>query len=151
MTHNKRSKNTRQRGSWTHGWGAKKKHRGAGSRGGRGLAGSGKRGDAKKTLYWKDANYFGKHGFVPVNAEKEITINIAHLDIIADTLLKKSKATKENGAISINLKELGYTKLLAAGNTKKKLNIIVNRASKNAEEKITKAGGTLTLLDKKEE
>ena len=151
MTHNKRSKNTRQRGSWTHGWGAKKKHRGAGSRGGRGFAGSGKRGDAKKTLYWNDSKYFGKRGFVNVNAEKEVTINIAHLDAIAETLLKKNKAAKENGAISINLKELGYTKLLAAGNTKKKLNITVDKASKNAEEKITKTGGKLTLLGKKEE
>ena len=151
MTHNKRSKNTRQRGSWTHGWGAKKKHRGAGSRGGRGFAGSGKRGDAKKTLYWNDSKYFGKRGFVNVNAEKEVTINIAHLAAIAETLLKKNKAAKENGAISINLKELGYTKLLAAGNTKKKLNITVDKASKNAEEKITKTGGKLTLLGKKEE
>ena len=45
MTHNKRKKNSRQRGEWTHGWGAKKKHRGAGHRGGRGNAGSGKRGE----------------------------------------------------------------------------------------------------------
>jgi len=150
MTDNKRKKNSRQRGSWTHGWGAKKKHRGAGSRGGRGLAGSGKRGDAKKTLYWKDANYFGKHGFVPVNSEKDVTINIAHLDTIVETLIKKGKATKENGAISINLNELGFTKLLGAGNTKRKLNITVNKASKSAEEKISKNGGKLTLLIKNE-
>ncbi len=151
MTHNKRSKNSRQRGSWTHGWGAKKKHRGAGSRGGRGLAGSGKRGDAKKTLYWSNPNYFGKRGFVNINTEKEHTINIAHLDTIADTLVAKGKAKKENGAISINLNELGYTKLLGAGNTSKKLIITVEKASKNAEEKLAKTGGKLNLLSKKEE
>ena len=50
---NKRSKNSRQRGSKTHGWGAMKKHRGAGHRGGRGAAGSGKRGDAKKPSIWR--------------------------------------------------------------------------------------------------
>ena len=151
MTHNKRSKNSRQRGSWTHGWGAKKKHRGAGSRGGRGFAGSGKRGDAKKTLYWNDSKYFGKRGFINVNAEKEVTINIAHIDAIAETLIKKGKATKSNGTIKINLNEIGYTKLLAAGNTTKKLDITVDRASKKAEEKITKTGGKLTLLNKTEE
>jgi large subunit ribosomal protein L15 len=150
MTDNKRKKNSRQRGGWTHGWGAKKKHRGAGSRGGRGMAGSGKRGDAKKTLYWGDPNYFGKHGFVNVNTENDVTINIAHLDIITDTLIKKGKAKKENDSITINLNELGYTKLLGAGNTKRKLNITVNKASESAKAKIQNAGGKLTLLPVKE-
>lgn len=146
MTENKRKKNSRQRGSWTHGWGAKKKHRGAGHRGGRGLAGSGKRGDAKKTLYWENPNYFGKQGFVSVNGHDDVTINIAHLDVIVETLIKKGKATKTNGEVSINLGSMGITKLLGAGNTDKKLNITVDKASKSAEEKINKNGGKLTLL-----
>ena len=49
----KRKKNTRQRGSHTHGWGAKKKHRGKGNKGGSGNAGSGKRSDSKKPSFWK--------------------------------------------------------------------------------------------------
>jgi len=151
MTHNKRSKNSRQRGSWTHGWGAKKKHRGAGHRGGRGLAGSGKRGDAKKTLYWENPNYFGEKGFSSINKEKEKSINIAHIDAIAETLIKKGKATKKGDEITINLVEIGYTKLLGAGSTSRKLNITVAKASKNAEEKIKANGGKLTLLSGKEE
>jgi large subunit ribosomal protein L15 len=151
MTDNKRKKNSRQRGSWTHGWGAKKKHRGAGHRGGRGNAGSGKRGDAKKPRYWKDPNYFGEKGFSSANSEKVETINISHLDAIAETLVKSGKATKENNMISIDLNALGYTKLLGAGKTSRKLNITVNTASKSAEEKINANGGKLTLLDKKEE
>jgi large subunit ribosomal protein L15 len=150
MTENKRKKNSRQRGSWTHGWGAKKKHRGAGHRGGRGNAGSGKRGDAKKPSYWKDVNYFGERGFFSVNASKDVTINIAHLDTIADTLVKKGKAKVDKDSIIINLKELGVTKLLAAGNASKKLIITVDKASKRAEEKIQKAGGKLTVLLTKE-
>ena len=47
MTVNRRRKRVRQRGSKTHGWGAKKKHRGKGNRGGKGMAGSGKRADSK--------------------------------------------------------------------------------------------------------
>lgn len=151
MTDNKRKKNSRQRGSWTHGWGAKKKHRGAGHRGGRGLAGSGKRGDAKKTLYWDDPHYFGKRGFVSATAVDEKTINIAHLDVIADTLIKKGKATKGSGEIIINLGELGYTKLLGAGNTKRKFSITVEKASKMAVEKISKNGGKVLVLLGKEE
>jgi large subunit ribosomal protein L15 len=146
MTDNKRKKNSRQRGSWTHGWGAKKKHRGAGHRGGRGKAGSGKRGDAKKTLYWTDPNYFGKRGFTSATAEKEKTINLAHLDAITDTLIKKGYAQKEKDAVSIDLNKLGYNKLLGAGKTKKKLVLIVNYASENAIKKIQDAGGKVNLL-----
>ena len=53
MTINKRKKNTRQSAGTTHGCGSMKKRRGAGNRGGRGNAGSGKRGDAKKQRYQK--------------------------------------------------------------------------------------------------
>lgn len=146
MTHNKRAKNSRQRGSWTHGWGAKKKHRGAGHRGGRGKAGSGKRGDAKKTLYWTNPNYFGKRGFVSANTDKEVTINIAHLDAIAETLIKKGHAQKEKEATAIDLNKLGYTKLLGAGKIKKKLILTINKASESAVQKIQAAGGKVNLL-----
>jgi len=68
MSINKRTKRSRQRGSHTHGWGAKKKHRGAGNRGGRGMAGTGKRADQKKptimNLYGNE--YFGKRGFLAI-------------------------------------------------------------------------------------
>ncbi|MFA6073546.1 MAG: uL15m family ribosomal protein [Candidatus Woesearchaeota archaeon] len=151
MTDNKRKKNSRQRGSWTHGWGAKKKHRGAGHRGGRGNAGSGKKGDAKKTLFWENPDYFGKRGFVSAKAQKEVTINIAHLDTIADTLMKQGSAKREKDTIIIDLNALGYTKLLGAGKTNKKLIVTVKNASENAEQKIQQAGGKLTLLLKKEE
>ena len=57
----KRKKNTRMRGSMTHGHGHKKKRRGAGSRGGRGLSGMMKH---KKFKMFKDhPNHFGKSGF----------------------------------------------------------------------------------------
>ncbi len=150
MTENKRKKNSRQRGSWTHGWGAKKKHRGAGHRGGRGKAGSGKRGDAKKTLYWQDKNYFGERGFNSIQGVEDKTINVAHLNTIADTLIKNGKAKNENGAIVVDLGKLSYTKLLGAGSVKRKFNITVDKASKSAEEKIKGAGGTLTLKEQAE-
>lgn len=61
----KRKKSERYRGSQTHGGGAKKKRRGAGNRGGRGMAGSGKRADQKKPTILKNYgnSYFGKRGF----------------------------------------------------------------------------------------
>ena len=130
MTINKRRKNSRQRGSQTHGWGAMKKHRGAGNRGGRGMAGTGKRADTLKPSiikYFPD--YFGKHGFrIPQKIKKTIkAINISDLPDAAE----------------INLTELGYDKLLGDGKVAKKYKIIVSSASKKAKEKIEKAGGQI--------
>jgi len=54
MTVHRRKKNKRMRGAkTTHGYGAKKKHRGSGNKGGKGMAGSGKRADQKKTMILK--------------------------------------------------------------------------------------------------
>jgi large subunit ribosomal protein L15 len=132
MVVNKRKKNSRQRGSMTHGWGAKKKHRGAGNRGGRGMAGTGKRGDQRKISILKLKNYFGKHGFKPRGTRKEAKcINIDEL--------------KDIGTETINLTEMGYDKLLGDGKATKKYIITVGSASKKAKEKIESAGGKLTV------
>ena len=68
----KRKKVNKYRGSQTHGGGAKKKRRGAGNRGGRGMAGSGKRADQKKPSILKEYGnrYFGKRGFRSKNKKK---------------------------------------------------------------------------------
>jgi len=152
MTENKRKKNSRQRGSWTHGWGAKKKHRGAGHRGGRGNAGSGKKGDAKKTKFWEDVNYFGKRGFTSQNQKttKIKTINLAHLESMLDSLVARGKATKQKDMIKINLSELKYNKLLGLGKVTSKFELIVDYASESAVDKVNQAGGKITLRPKKE-
>lgn len=126
----KRKKNSRQRGSHTHGYGSKKKNRGAGNRGGRGRAGSGKRGDAKKPSYWKEKR---KKGFKSIQDSMEI-INIQDL--------------KKFDTVKINLKEEGYDKLLATGSADKKYDLAVEHASKSAIKKIEEAGGSVTLLKK---
>ena len=146
MTHNKRKKNTRQRGEWTHGWGAKKKHRGAGHRGGRGKAGSGKRGDAKKPRYWSDKKYFGKDGFSPINAKQVKTVGLSHLDSMLDSLIKQGKASEDKGVFVVNLKDLKYDKLLGNGFITRKVEVSVGVASQRAVEKVEKAGGKVVLL-----
>lgn len=145
MVHNKRKKNSRQRGSFTHGWGEKKKHRGAGHRGGRGRAGSGKKGDAKKPMYWKDTNYFGKSGFASLNKAKENTINISMLEQQKENFLNTEYASKTGDTIKVNLTALKYTKLLGAGETKTKFDITINTASEKAISKIEAAGGKVNL------
>ncbi|MCF7866539.1 uL15 family ribosomal protein [Candidatus Woesearchaeota archaeon] len=145
MTHNKRKKVSRQRGSWTHGGGEKKKRRGAGHRGGRGNAGSGKKGDAKKTMFWKDTEYFGKHGFVNVTADTDIAINISKLEEQIENFLKTKHASKSGDIIKINLHALGFTKLLGAGTSKTKFDIAVNKASESAVKKIEALGGKVNI------
>lgn len=146
----KRKKNTRQRGSHTHGWGAKKKHRGAGSRGGRGRAGTGKRGDAKKPSIWKNKDYFGKRGFKLKRKEKKAT-TLNYLEEKAESLFKKGLIEKNKDIYVVDIKKLGFDKLLSKGIVKKKFMITANEATSRAVEKVEKAGGKVKVLAQKEE
>lgn len=127
----RRKKNVRHKGSHTCGWGAKKKHRGAGNRGGRGMAGSGKRADTKKPsiLKYFGHEYYGKHGF---NRPQKLLQEIRCINI--EDLPDQDK---------INLTELGYDKLLSKGKPKRKYEIIVSSLSAKAKEKIESAGGKI--------
>jgi large subunit ribosomal protein L15 len=152
MAINKRKKNRRQRGSKTHGWGAMKKHRGAGHRGGRGMAGTGKRCDSKKPMIWGDVKYFGKHGFKKKNVKtvfKTITIRIIEQKL--DRWASKNLIEEKAGAYSIDLAKIGYNKLLSNGKVTKKLNIQVAHASPKAVEKVKAAGGDISGMKTKED
>ena len=147
MTVNKRKKNTRQRGHKTHGWGAKKKHRGKGHQGGAGMAGSGKRADSKKPSIWKDKEYFGKHGFVSkMQKVKVIPVNISYIEEHISKLLSGNLVKKEDQFYSVELEKLGYNKLLGDGKVSMKFRIKTPYASKSAIEKVKEAGGEVTGL-----
>lgn len=150
MTVNKRKKNSRQRGSWTHGWGEKKKHRGAGSRGGRGMAGTGKRADAKKPSIWK-TRYFGKLGFVNHRKEKIVSQNIEFLEKNLEKLTTQKLVSKEGDHYVIDSKKLKFNKLLGRGKLTKKLKIDVPYASKKAIEAVQRAGGIVNYHKKEKE
>ncbi len=125
MTVKKRKKNVRMRGSKTHGYGAKKKHRGKGSRGGRGYAGSHKHKYSYITA--KEPEHFGYKGFVSKKKKSRI-INIRDLE-------------KMEGDVDLN--KMGFTKLLSEGKVSKPLIVKVRKYSKKAKEKIEKAGGKI--------
>lgn len=140
----KGKKSRKLRGGQTHGYGAKKKHRGAGNRGGRGRAGSGKRADQKKPSYQKvGKGYLGKDGFKSKNTVKIVAINIRDLEVQIDAFVAQKLAKKSGDMYSIDLEDIGYNKLLGAGKTTKKMNIKSVYASANASEKIAAAGGKL--------
>lgn len=129
-----RKKKSRMRGSHTHGRGFKKKARGSGHRGGVGMAGSGKRGDAKKTLvlnlYGND--YFGKDRAIRrKQAPKLKSVNLREIQ----SMLKK-------GESSINLK--GY-KILGEGELSSAVKITASAASQSAIGKVKKSGGEIIV------
>ena len=137
MVQFKRKKKVRMRGSHTHGWGSKKKHRGAGNRGGRGMAGTGKKADHKRPSIIKEygsmANYFGKKGF---HRPLKVIINQNPINVCDLNKFKEGE---------LNLNELGYTKLLGKGEVKKKFTITVAHATEKAKQKIEKVGGKLVV------
>ena len=146
MSFKKRRKSSRFRGSHTHGRGFKKKARGSGHRGGVGLAGTGKRGDQKKTLvlnlYGND--YFGKDRTLRRGkiTKKLNEINIETIENSLSSLVKNGKAKELKDCYEVSL--TGY-KILGRGETKRKLKITASAASKSAIEKIKKAGGEITI------
>ena len=123
----KRKKVVKLRGSSTHGYGSKKKHRGAGSRGGRGFAGSKKQ---KKTwIIRHKRDHIGKYGFKSLRTRKlkasPRTINIKDLP----------------PGNEIDLAQLGYDKLLGRGVIQRPVTVKAAAFSKKAREKIEKAQG----------
>ena len=74
-----------------------KKRRGAGNRGGRGMAGSGKRADQKKPTILKlyGSSYFGKRGeksfFLPGTYFLSFYLEIENCKMRSDSVFKKRK------------------------------------------------------------
>jgi large subunit ribosomal protein L15 len=126
------------------GWGFHKKHRGKGSKGGVGMAGTGKKGGAKITLRTRYfPNYFGKYGFVNLNKKTKLkTVNLEEINDRLNSLIKKGIIKKGKDGFEVKLD--GY-KILGYGECKEKLIIQCGSCSKAAKEKIEKNGGRIIL------
>lgn len=139
------------RGTHTHGWGAKKKHRGAGNRGGKGMAGTGKRADQKKpTILNVFGNaYFGKRGFHRPQKMIQIVkaINLQELQRRLDFYVEQKLVTKEKEIYVVDLKKLGYQKLLGSGKMNVKLKITAPYFSASAIKKVEEKGGIILKED----
>jgi large subunit ribosomal protein L15 len=111
----------------------KKAGRGAGKRGGRGLAGINKHRVMTRIKYMP--NHWGMHGFNrhPSLRTVNVTINVAQLEDLA------------GDADSVNLTEMGIDKLLGSGRISKAITVTVSEASAKATEKIEAAGGSLNM------
>ena len=143
MKVHKRKKSSRYkgRGMGTCGTGARKNKRKSGHRGGKGMSGSGKRADHKKTKITKlyGHGYFGKKGITSIGTKRDIRkrINLQQIEL---NLEKYGK--KKGDGFEINLENY---KILGKGDIKNKLIIKAKEASKSAIEKVKKAGGEIIL------
>jgi large subunit ribosomal protein L15 len=143
----KRKKLTKYRGSKTHGCGSMKKRRGAGSRGGRGMAGTGKRGDANKPSVWANKKYFGKRGFKPQNQVEITACSLFYLETKLPRFIESDLVKEEKGVFVVDLEVLGFNKLLSQGKVTKKYNITTRFASTKAIEKVKAEGGDVIVQE----
>jgi len=144
------------RGTRTVGYGRVGQHRKAGQRGGKGKTTGWKKHMKptylkQKLLGFPDPDWeMGKKGFKRpqdmVRIHNVNALNIKDLDNRIENYVQDNKATKSGNAYTINLDDLNIQKILGRGQIKKKVNITVRKASKNAIAKIEAAGGKITVL-----
>jgi large subunit ribosomal protein L15 len=121
------------------GKGYKRRHRGKGSKGGKGNAWC--KHNWVKTLV-EEGKHYGRDGFHnPTRTEGE-AINVGLLCQSIDSLIKEKNeaVSKEGNAVKIEICKLGICKVLGFGKVDRPL-IIVGSASESAVKKIEAAGG----------
>ena len=128
-------------GSRTRGRGHKK-GRGAGLRGGRGNAGCHK---TKRIMYERVGRVWGAHGFkrpqTVVMANNAINLKV--IEESAAGWVDQGNASKKGKTVSIDLKKMGYDKLLGTGVPSQAYKITIGAASAKAVEKVEAAGGEI--------
>lgn len=136
----------------THGWGARKKHKKSGHRGGSGMSGTGKRGDQKKTLVNKlyGGKYFGKQGETSkgTKRDKRDRINLENIEKKLAKYVKEGIAKKTKEGYEVNLEKYKILDSSKHYVLKNKLIIKALEASKSAISKIEKLGGQIILKAK---
>ncbi|MEK6825217.1 MAG: uL15m family ribosomal protein [Nanoarchaeota archaeon] len=145
MKTKKRCKSSRFRGSQSARRGRSARARGSGNQGGKGWAGTGKRGDQKNSLVVKITggnNYFGKDQTLRRGTQQK-KLQVINL---SDVQQKASSLTSKDGFINLE----GY-KILGEGDISSPLKIKASAASKSVQEKIKAAKGTLILPSQADE
>ncbi|MFZ2456644.1 MAG: uL15m family ribosomal protein [Candidatus Altiarchaeia archaeon] len=132
-----------KRGTRSCGWGNTQKHRGAGSRGGRGMAGSNKQKWSYVSKYMPD--HFGRSGFKrPLKMlHDDKTINVSDIN----RMVNDGDIASTDKKYIIDLAAMGYDKLLGSGKVTYALEIKVAKSSKSAIEKVENAGGKVVVLE----
>lgn len=143
-----KKRNSKFRGLKTRGHGIKAR-RGAGKRGGRGMAGNHKHRYIHVIKYY-GKEYFGRHGFKrPQSVVKaDIVLNLSTIREHIDRMVQDGAAKKKGDGYDLDIEKLGCTKLLGGGDIgEMKVHVITPSASAKAIEKVEAAGGTVTIKE----
>ena len=145
----------KKRGTRTIGYGVVGQNRKTGQRAGRGKTTQWK--FSKKSYYLKQKELgfpdpdwiMGSHGFKRPQKIQRIyhvnTMNVKDLDMKIEDLSVKNIASKSGRTYDIDLNALNIQKILGRGEISKPINVTVNKASRQAIEKIEAAGGKVIL------
>ncbi len=133
----KERKTRKKRGSRTAGYGrVSSGHRKSGQRGGKGNVG-------KREHHWILSIKRGdirQRGFVPPTQKKEKVISLAALSTKVYRLRKFGKLPTYEGLPLIDVKELGFDRVISKGLVTEKFALKAPYITENAREKLTKAG-----------
>lgn len=134
----------KKRGTRTQGYGRVSQHRGIGQRGGHGKTGRHKHKWSYIQRYEPD--YFKKSGFTsPKSLGRESdTINVGELEELAQEITRRKRTRRKTAAV-IDLKELGYNKLLGKGKIAIPIHVKVASCSHRAAKKIEAASGQVLV------
>tara|TARA_A100000164_G_C21864973_1_gene752064 strand:- start:876 stop:1175 length:300 start_codon:yes stop_codon:yes gene_type:complete len=94
-------------------------------------------------MYERVGRVWGAHGFKRPQSvvSANNSINLKTIEENYDIWISEGIATKKGKIISVDLKKMGYDKLLGTGSTEKTYKLTVNSASAKAVQKIESAGG----------
>ncbi len=133
-------KSRRQRGSRYCGWGQIGQHRQSGSRGGTGGAGKHKHLWIRTVI--EEPEHFG-HDSTKSMRQNRSTRWINLRDI--NDLVSRFGSTDEHGKPMLDLRSIGYNKLLGGGTLQEPIVLKVAKVSATAKQKIELAGGEIVL------
>jgi large subunit ribosomal protein L15 len=92
-------------------------------------------------------HYAGKKGFISVAQKKPAgrTLNLWQLGEMVEALVSEKKAQLVGQKVVVDLKQLGYKKLLGTGSIARAVQVKVDHCSEGALKKLKDAGGDAVL------
>ncbi|MEM2122244.1 MAG: uL15 family ribosomal protein [Candidatus Bathyarchaeia archaeon] len=132
------------RGSRTHGWGISGQHRGIGMKGGHGKAGWCKHKWTHVVKYGRSS--ISEKGFRNPTSKSLSVLNLSQLgDLIHKLKASDELLSMKGDKYFIDLKALGYEKLLGNGRIEIPIIVSVPKYSEKAKKKLEDAGGSIAL------
>lgn len=131
----------KQRGSRTHGWGTSGQHRGSGMRGGYGKVGLFRH---KKSAVIRYGSRVRKKTLLPKPSPKQRSVtSVGQLEDLLAHPEYAHAVSEHDGKKLLDLRSLGYAKLLGSGKIRVPILVRIDRFSKSAAAKIEAAGGRI--------